>query len=89
MDGAGADKLMVKVAVVVPLFPSVMFTSLIVRLGGLPATQLFVDELEFRGKGVESRKSPALSLVSVQPPALRNAATVLLLSVKDAGPLPS
>ena len=78
MTGAGADKLTVKVAVVVPLLPSATVTSLIVRLGGAPATQLLNGELVLRGKGAETRKSAALSFVSVQPPALRKSAVVLL-----------
>src|SRR2546426_6250592 len=78
VEGAGADRLIVKVAVVVPLLPSVTVTSLIVRLGGVPATQLLIGELLLRGKGAETRKSAALSFVSVQPPALRKSAVVLL-----------
>src|SRR6266542_1226131 len=78
VEGAGADKLTVNVAVVVPLLPSVTVTSFIVRLGGKPALQLFTGELVLRGKGADARKSAALSLVSVQPPALRQSAVVLL-----------
>src|SRR6266480_907209 len=77
-DGAGDDRLTVKVAVVVPLLPSVTVTSLIVRFGGVPATQLLNAELVFRGKGAVTRKSAPLLFVSIQPPALRRSALVLL-----------
>src|ERR1041385_8408624 len=85
---AGADKLTVKVAVVVPVLPSVTVILLMERFGVAPPAQLFV-ELELRGNGVAVRKSEALSLVSVQPPAFRKSAMVLVLSVNDDGPLPS
>ena len=87
VDVAGADKLTMKVAGVVPLLPSVTVTSLIVKPGGVPAMQLFNGELLLRGKGAETSKSAALSLVSTQPPALRKSAVVLL--GPDAGPDPS
>src|SRR2546429_283514 len=87
VDGAGAERLTVKVAAVVPLFPSATETSLIVRFGGVPAMQLFKGELVLRGKGAETRKSAAFSFVSVQPPALRRSAVVLLGA--GARPAPS
>src|SRR5438034_10989393 len=77
-DGAGADRLTVKVAAVVPLLPSMTETSLIVRLGGVPAMQLLSGELVLRGNGAETRKSAVLSFVSEQPPARRKSALVLL-----------
>src|SRR6476659_8696522 len=82
--GAGVDRLTVKMAVVVPLFPSATVTSLMIRLGGEPATQLLNGELLLRGNGAETRKSAALSFVSAQPPALRRSAVVL----PGAGPRP-
>src|SRR5437879_6369407 len=87
VEGAGADKLTVKVAVVVPLLPSITVTSLIVRFGGEPAMQLFVGDAVLRGKGADTRKSAALSFVSVQPPALRKSAVVLVGA--GARPAPS
>src|SRR5882762_5557212 len=77
VEGAGADKLTVKVAVVVPLFPSATLTSLMVRLGAEPAVQLLIGEPLLRGNGPDTKKSAALSFVSVQPPALRKSAVVL------------
>src|SRR5882672_10862044 len=78
VEGAEVERLTVKAAIVVPLLPSLTVTSLIVRFGGVPATQLLSGELVLRGKGVETRKSAGLSSVSVQPPALRKSAVVLL-----------
>src|SRR6185369_10235516 len=75
---AGADKLTVNVAVVVPLFPSVTVTSSIVRDGVAPPEQLLVGALELRGDAVAVKKSAALSFVSVQPPAFLKAAFTLL-----------
>ena len=75
---AGADKLTVNVAVVVPLFPSITVTSLIDRFGVAAPEQLLTGEDELRGNGAETKKSAALSFVSVQPPALRKSALVLL-----------
>src|ERR1043166_5068320 len=87
VESAGADKLTVNVAVVVPLFPSATVTSLIVRSGGVPAVQLLNGELVLRGAGAETRKSALLLFVSVQPPALRKSALVLLGA--PARPAPS
>src|ERR1051325_2134229 len=84
---AGADKLTVKVAVVVPEFPSTTVTSLIVRSGVVGALQLFTGEALLRGFGAKTKKSAALLLVSVQPPASRKSAVVLLGA--GAGPDPS
>src|SRR5947207_8159713 len=86
LEGAGDDKLTVKVAEVIPLLPSVTATSLTIRLGGVPATQLLRGELVLRGKGAETRKSAALSFVLVQPPALRIAAVLLLGAAARPGP---
>ena len=83
--GAGADKVTVKVALVVPLFPSTRFTSLIVRFGMEPA-QLLAGELMLRGNGPDTRKSAALLPVSVQPPALRKSAVVLPGAAAGPGP---
>ena len=87
VEGAGADRLTVKVAVIVPEFPSVTVTSLIVRLGGGPAMQLFKGELVLRGNGAEIRKSATLLFVSVQPPAFLKSTVVLLGAL--VGPVPS
>src|SRR5436190_2248876 len=73
---AGDDRLTVKVAVTVPLFPSVTMTSSIVKLGGVPPEQLFAGAELLRGNGVEARKSAPLSFVSTQPPAFRKSALV-------------
>src|SRR6266540_1139716 len=78
VEGAGAVKLTVNVAAVVPLLPSASVTSLIVRLVSAPARQLLAGELLLRGRGTETRKSAMFSFVSVQPPALRRSAVVLL-----------
>src|SRR5437764_226272 len=96
--GAGADNVTWNENVVAPLLPSFANTSsiesvgrssfLMVRFGAAPPAQLFV-KLEFRGNGVDVKKFAALSFVSVQPPAFRKSAIVLLLRVNDAGPLPS
>ena len=79
VEGEGADRLTVKVAVTVPLLPSVTCASFIERLGGVPVVQLFRVELVLRGLGVETIKSAALSFVSVQPPFFLKSAIVLLL----------
>src|SRR5260370_18405436 len=89
VEGAGADKLTVKVAIVVPLLPSVTVTSFIERFGGTPAAQLFVGEAVLRGNGPETKKSVSLSLVSLQPPPLRKSATALLPRANQAVPDPS
>src|SRR6266542_323952 len=78
VEGAGADKLTVNFAAVVPLLPSASVTSLIVRLGSALARQLLAGAPLLRGSGTKIRKSAALSFVSVQPPALRRSAVVLL-----------
>ena len=65
-----------KVAVVVPLSPSVAVTSLMVRFGGELPVQSLAGEAELRGNGAETSESAALLLVSVQPPAFLNAAVV-------------
>src|SRR6266436_5330107 len=87
VEGAGADKMTVKVAVVVPLFPSATLTSSMVRFGGVPGVQLFTGALLLRGKGPDTRKSAALSSVSVHPPALRKSEVVF--DGAAAAPLPS
>src|ERR1044072_6105858 len=84
---AGADRLTVKVVVVVPLLPSVTATSLIEILGGAAPVQLLIAELELRAEGVKVKKSAVLSFVSVQPPAFRKSAEVLVAA--GAGPEPS
>jgi hypothetical protein len=58
--------------------PSATETSLIDRFGGAPPAQLLVAEAEFRGNGVDVKKSAALSLVSVQPPDFLKSEVVLL-----------
>src|SRR5438876_12016611 len=73
---SGAAKVTVKVAVVFPLSPSVTVTSLMVRFGGVLPVQLLAGEPELRGNGAKTNESAALLLVSVQPPALLNAAVV-------------
>src|SRR6267143_1845469 len=78
VEGAGADKLTVNVKTLVPALPSVRLTSLIERFGGVPAVQLLSGELVLRGNGAETKKSALLLFVSVQPPALRKSAVVLL-----------
>jgi len=57
--------------------------------GRKPVLQSFADEALLRGFGAEMTKSPALSLVSTQPPAFLKSAVVLLPLVNDAGPEPS
>src|SRR5690349_12985168 len=73
---AGADRLTVKVKLVVPAFPSFSETSLIVRLGsvlhGFRAVALL------RGLGAAALKSDPLLSVSVQPFAARTSAVVVL-----------
>ena len=86
---AGADKLTVNVAIVVPLLPSVTVTSFIERFGVATIVQLFTAEAVLRGDGPEIKKSAPLSLVSLQPPALLKSAVALLPLVNDAGPDPS
>src|SRR6266545_4057671 len=76
--GAAVERLTVKVKIVVPLWPSFCETSLIVRLGSALARQLLAGAPLLRGSGTKTRKSAALSFVSVQPPALRRSAVVLL-----------
>src|SRR6266536_951990 len=78
IPGPIADRLTVKVAIVLPLLPSVTVTSFIVRLGSVLVAQLLGGEFVFRGKGVGTTKSLKLSFVSVQPPPLRKSAVVLL-----------
>src|SRR5436305_1981111 len=74
--GAGAERLAVKVKVVVPALPSLSVTSLIVRLGrGLQ--EFSADEL-LRGVGAAAVKSAELLSVSAQPFAPRRSAVVVL-----------
>ena len=75
----------VKVALTVPLLPSVTVTSLMITSGLHSPTSAAL----LRGFGCATKKSLALSFVSTQPPALRKTAVVLLPLVKGAGPLPS
>ena len=59
VEGAGAERLTVKVAIVVPLLPSVTVTSVIERLGGAPAMHVLTGDAVLRGKGPATRKSAA------------------------------
>src|SRR4051812_38357113 len=74
---AGAERLTVKVKLVVPAFPSFKETSLIVRLGRT-GPQGFSGLAELRGFGAPAVKSPELLSVSVQPLAARRSAVVVL-----------
>ena len=47
-----------------------------VRFGGVLPVQLLAGEPKLRGNGAKTNESAALLLVSVQPPALLNAAVV-------------
>src|SRR5580765_2460295 len=85
--GEALERLTVKVNTFVPELPSDRLTSLMVRFGGGPATQLLVGELVLRGKGAAANRSALLLFVSVQPPFLRKSAVVLLGA--GAGPAPS
>src|SRR5688572_3245670 len=83
--GAGALRVTVNVALVVPLVPSMTDASPIERTAGPP--QGLVGEAELRGAGVATAKSAALSSVSVQPKSSRNAAVVV--EIAAVGPDPS
>lgn len=84
--GAGADRLTVNVAVVVPAFPSVTETSLI-ESPIEPGLQRFNVDAVLRGFGAPEAKSEAFWSVSVQPfAALR---TAVVLEGAGVGPVPS
>ncbi len=72
-----------KVALTVPLFPSVTVTSLIV-VSGLQSPMV---ELLLRGFGEATKKSAVLSDVSTHPPAFLKSAVVF--DGGAAGPDPS
>ena len=76
-----------KVNVVVPLFPSLRETSLIVKLGIVTTGHGLSGDAVLRGAGATTTKSAALLSVSVQPFAIVKHQLVLLKV--GAGPLPS
>ena len=84
-----AESVTLKVAVSVPLSPSVIVVSPMLTSGLNPVEQSLIGEPLLRGLGVAVTKSARLSFVSVQPPDFRKLAMVLLLSVNAAGPAPS
>src|SRR5215471_10163281 len=83
---AGAERLTVKVKVVVPELPSFMETSLTVRLGSELEHGPSGDDV-LPGAGAPAIKSEALLSVSVHPLPARSVAVVL--ESVAAPPLPS
>src|SRR4051812_4138247 len=80
-----ADKVTVKTAFTVPLFPSATVT---LSMEIETALQSLKGELLLRGWGGPLVKSAVLLSVSVQPSRARKAA-VLLVNAGSAGPAPS